>query len=159
MFHNFGAILVISPPYSFYVLATNLLICILSLMLSVMICKIRSADLQTRSQNLVGTALILFIISEVALVITTVIMFLLSAIILGPLTAVLNEFGGASSIVLVSYYVIYGLIYANLQFPSAFIFKKAVGDQFAGVFICFITINAGIWAIANMIIGLLGFPF
>jgi len=108
---------------------------------------------------MIGTALKLFIVSETAVVVTTVIMFLLSAFILGPLTAVLNEFGGVSNIVLISYYVIYGLIYLNLQFPSAYILKRAIGNQFAGFFVCFIAFNTGIWVIGNIISGLLGIPY
>ena len=159
MFHNFGAFLVIAPPYSFFVLIANVLICVFSFFLSFKICKIRFADLQIRNHKIIGSVLLLFIVSETAMVITTAVMFLLSAIFIGPLTAVLNEFGGVSNIVLVSYYVIYGLIYANLQFLSAFIFRKMLGNQFAGFFVCFLTFNTGIWVFGNSIIAILGFPF
>jgi hypothetical protein len=84
---------------------------------------------------------------------------LLPLVFIGPLTAVYNEFGGISNVVIVSYYVIYGLIYANLQFPSAFILRKAIGSQFAGFFVCFVGFNTGIWVTGNIILGLLGIPY
>lgn len=147
------------PPYSLYVFAAIIIFCTASIFLSVKICKINSTNIQTKSRNLIGTAVLVCIVSEVALVISTIIMALLPLVFMGPLTAVYNEFGGTSNVVIVSYYVIYGLIYANLQFPSAFILKKAIGNQFVGFFVCFVGFNTGIWVTGNIILGLLGIPY
>ena len=158
MFHGLGALLIIIPPYSLYALGAVLIICILSLIVSARICKIRSADMQIKNYGWINTTFLLFIVSEVAVVVSTVLMVIISVIFIGPLTRVNNEFGGIPKLDLFFYYVIYGLIYANLQFPSAFILKETVGNQFAGFFVCFCAFNTGIWVIANIVLGFLGIP-
>jgi hypothetical protein len=162
MFHGLRALFLIIPPNSLIALGVVLFICILSLFISATICKIRAREFQSKNHSLFGTILALFLVSEVAMVITTIWMLLFTNIAIGPLTRVHNEWGIAANnayVDVVAYYIIYGLIYANLQFPSAFILRKAIGKNFAGFFVCFISFNSGIWVIGNMILGLLGIPY
>jgi len=162
MFHGLRFIFLIVPPYSLIALGVILVICILSLILSLRIHKIRVVEIHTKDQSLFATIIALLLFSEVAMVITTVVMMVFTNVAIGPLTSVHNEWGIAANhtyVQLISYYMVYGLIYANLQFPSAFVLRKPLGNQFAGFFVCFIAFNTGIWVLGNMILGLLGIPY
>jgi len=162
VFHGLRMMFLIIPPHSLIALGVILIVCILSLILSTKICKIRSVDLKTKNHSFFGTVLELCLVAEVAMVITTIFMMVFTNVAIGPLTSVHNEWGIAANhtyVQLISYYVIYGLIYLNLQFPSAYILKRAIGNQFAGFFVCFIAFNTGIWVLGNMILGLLGIPY
>jgi hypothetical protein len=104
----------------------------------------------------------LVVISEVAMVLTTVFMMVFTNVVISPLTSIHNEWGIAANhtyIQLICYYVIYGLVYANLQFLSGFVLKKPLDEHFAGIFVCFLTFNTGIWVLGNMTLGLLGIPY
>jgi len=162
MFHGLRILYLIIPPYSLITLGIILVICILSLYFSLRMNKIHIRQIHTKDQNLVASVFALFIISEVAMVLTTVFMMVFTNVVVSPLTSVHNEWGIAANhtyIQLIYYYVIYGLVYANLQFISGFVLRKPLGEHFAGIFVCFLTFNTGIWVLGNMILGLLGIPY
>jgi len=159
MFHGFHILGIIIPPYSFITLGVIFVISILSLFLSLKINKIRIKEIHTKDQSLLATVISLLFISEVAMVITTIFMLIFTNIVLSPLSGVHSEWGLVTYqdyINLVSYYVVYGLIYANLQVLSGFVFRKPLGNRIAPFFICFLTFNTGIWVFGNLILGLLG---
>ena len=162
MFHGLRFITLLVPPYSFIALGVILVVCILSLIFSLRINKIRIRQLKAENQNLFVTLFALFIISEVAMIITTILMMIYTNVIISPLSRVHSEWGLVTAqdyLNLVYYYVIYGVVYANLQFLSAFVLRKPLGNQFAGFFVCFSAFNTGIWVLGNMILGLLGIPY
>ena len=162
MFHRLRILYLIIPPYSLVILGIILVICILSLFLSLWINKKKVIQLGNNQQSVLSTIFALFLISEVAMVITTLFMTAFTNIVIGPLTRVHNEWGIAANnafVDLVAYYAIYGLIYANSQFLSAFVLRRPLGNRFAPFFVCFLTLNTGIWVIGNLILGLLGIPY
>ena len=162
MFHGLRILYLIIPPYSLATLGIILVICILSLFLSLWINKKKVIQLGNNQQSVLSTIFALFLISEVAMVITTLFMTAFTNIVIGPLTRVHYEWGIAANkafVDLAAYYAIYGLIYANLQFLSAFVLKKPLGNRSATFFVCFLTLNTGIWVIGNLILGLLGIPY
>lgn len=162
MFHGFRMFLLIIPPYSLIALGIITFICILSLFLSLRINKMRMIQLQHKDQSIFATPVVLVLISEVAMVVTTIFMLIFTNVVLGPLSGVHSEWGLVTyrdHINLVSYYIIYGLIYANLQFLSVFVFRKPLGNRFALLFVCYLTFNTGIWVTGNLILVLLGIPY
>ena len=161
MFHGFRILLLIMPPYSFITLGIILVICIISMLLSLRINRLRVTQLYNKQQSLLVTVVAILVISEIAMVITTVLMVVLTNVIVSPLTSVHNEWGIAANhtyLNLILYYAVYGFIYANLQFLSAFVFRKPLGNQFPSFFGIFLLFNTGIWVVGNLILGLLGIP-
>jgi len=162
MFHGLRMMFLIIPPYSFIAFGIIIAICIISFFLACRICNIRFGVWKENSASFFHIAIVLIVISEVAMVITTVFMLIFTNIVLGPLSGVHSEWGFVvyqDYLNVIFYYAIYGLVYANLQFPSAFVLKKAIGTQFAGFFVCFISFNTGIWVLGNLVLGLLGIPY
>jgi len=162
MFHGFRMFFLIIPPYSFIALGIISFICILSLFLSLRINKMRMIQLQHKDQSFFATLVVLILISEVAMVVTAIFMLIFTNVVLGPLSGVHSEWGIVTyqdHINLISYYIVYGLIYANLQFLSAFVFRKPLGNRFAPLFVCYLTFNTGIWVSGNLILGLLGISY
>ena len=161
MFHGFRILLLIMPPYSFITLGIILVICIISMLLSLRINRLRVTQLYNKQQSLLVTVVAILVISEIAMVITTVLMVVLTNVIVSPLSRVHSEWGLVAAqdyLNLLYYYAIYGFIYANLQFLSGFVFRKPLGNQFPSFFGIFLLFNTGIWVVGNLILGLLRIP-
>ena len=153
MLHGLRIMFLIIPPYSFLALAAISVFCCASLQLAKNICKISSQELQTTNHSLIGTCFALILVSEIAMILSTLGMLYLTSMIPSPLSRVHSEWGIAyekTYFELAAYYVVYGLVYASLQFPSAFILRKAVSKDFIKLFTYFCALNTGMWLMANL---------
>ena len=158
MLHGFRVLFLIIPPYSLIAFAGIIGFCYASLYLAKSICKISSQEIQTRNHSLIGTGFALVLVSEIAMVVSTLGMLYFTSIFPSPLSRVHSEWGIAYAkayFELAAYYVVYGLFYAGLQFPSAFILKKTVGKEFVQLFVCFCALNTCMWLLANLVMAII----